>query len=451
MRFVLPDYEDEPGNKLNALIDNVYAIWSQTSDRRYTRPDGIAYALPGAAQMIFSDLGTLNVEAARGFSAYRWIRTRLVELGVPSAQIAFMQDHKKSSAKQRLFADVNGGRVRILIGSSETMGTGVNAHRRLKALHHLDVPWLPSQIEQREGRIERQGNENEEIELYAYATTGSVDATGWQLLERKARFIEMAMSGDRSIRRLEDAGSQVNQFAMAKALASGDQRLMAKAGLEADFARLQRLRAAHFDDQHAVRRAIHHAEQTLTSAGRRIAQIEQDLAQRTPTRGDAFTMEVEGKTFVERKEAGAALLKAIRHREFEAKNGDWRLAKIGAFDIFVTARFSKNIQHSTIELTIQRTGRAAEIDYSYDLTALGIISRLEYCLGRFEVELAEQKRFVAEAADRLPGYRQRLSDEFPYVAELAAKRRELEEIDAALAANDSRDSAAAPVLEEAPA
>ena len=141
----------------------------------------------------------------------------------------------------------------------------------------------------------------------------------------------------------------------------------------------------------------------------------------------------------QRKAAGAALLKAIRHREFEAKNGDWRLAKIGAFDIFVTARFSKNIQHSTIELTIQRTGRAAEIDYSYDLTALGIISRLEYCLGRFEVELAEQKRFVAEAADRLPGYRQRLSDEFPYVAELAAKRRELEEIDAALAANDSRD------------
>ena len=144
MRFVLPDYEDEPGNKLNLLINNVHAIWTRTSDRRYSRPDGIPYALRGGAQMIFSDLGTLNVEATRGFSAYRWIKTRLVELGVPAAQIAFMQDYKKSTAKQQLFADVNAGRIRILIGSSETMGTGVNAQRRLVALHHLDVPWLPS-------------------------------------------------------------------------------------------------------------------------------------------------------------------------------------------------------------------------------------------------------------------------------------------------------------------
>jgi hypothetical protein len=125
----------------------------------------------------------------------------------------------------------NGGQVRILIGSSETMGTGVNAQRRLKALHHLDVPWLPSQIEQREGRIERQGNENDEIELYAYATKRSVDATGWQILERKARFIDAAMLGDRSVRRIEDAGSQANQFALAKAIASGDERLMRKAGI----------------------------------------------------------------------------------------------------------------------------------------------------------------------------------------------------------------------------
>ena len=144
MQFVLPDYEDEPGNKLNLMINNVHAIWTRTSDRRYSRPDGIPYALRGGAQMIFSDLGTLNVETTRGFSAYRWIKTRLVELGIPAAQIAFMQDYKKSTAKQQLFADVNAGRIRILIGSSETMGTGVNAQRRLVALHHLDVPWLPS-------------------------------------------------------------------------------------------------------------------------------------------------------------------------------------------------------------------------------------------------------------------------------------------------------------------
>jgi hypothetical protein len=125
----------------------------------------------------------------------------------------------------------------------------VNVQLRLKALHHLDVPWLPSQIEQREGRIERQGNQNGEIEIYAYATLGSMDATMWQTNERKARFIAAALSGDRSIRTLEDADHQANQFALAKAIASGDARLIQKAGLESEIARLERQRAAHFDDQ----------------------------------------------------------------------------------------------------------------------------------------------------------------------------------------------------------
>ncbi|HAU78307.1 MAG TPA: lactate dehydrogenase, partial [Agrobacterium sp.] len=168
---------------------------------------------------------------------------------------------KKTEAKQRLFGDVRAGRVRFLLGSSETMGTGVNAQLRLKALHHLDVPWLPSQIEQREGRIVRQGNQHDEVDIFAYATEGSLDASMWQNNERKARFIAAALSGDTSIRRLEDLGEgQANQFAMAKAIASGDERLMQKAGLEADIARLERLRAAHDDDQYAVRRQIRDAK-----------------------------------------------------------------------------------------------------------------------------------------------------------------------------------------------
>ena len=129
------------------------------------------------------------------------------------------------------------------------MGTGVNVQARLKALHHLDVPWLPSQIEQREGRIERQGNQHDDIEIYAYATLGSMDATMWQNNERKARFISAALSGDRSIRTIDDIGEAANQFALAKAIASGDARLMQKAGLEGEVARLQRQRDAHFDDQ----------------------------------------------------------------------------------------------------------------------------------------------------------------------------------------------------------
>lgn len=245
LRLVDPDSDNEADNKLNLLVGNAFRIWSESTESSYTRTDGKPFELTGAAQMIFSDLGTISVEKSRGFSAYRWIRDELVRLGVPPGEIAFMQDYKKSEAKQRLFGDVRAGKVRFLIGSSDTMGTGVNAQLRLKALHHLDVPWLPSQIEQREGRIVRQGNQHDEIDIFAYATEGSLDAQMWQNNERKARFIAAALSGDTSIRRLEDMGeSQANQFAMAKAIASGDPRLMQKAGLEADIARLERLRAA---------------------------------------------------------------------------------------------------------------------------------------------------------------------------------------------------------------
>ncbi|MDZ7602164.1 MAG: DEAD/DEAH box helicase family protein, partial [Hoeflea sp.] len=180
LRLVDPDNDNEPDNKLNLLVENAFSIWKQTSRRTFVRPDGKPFDLPGAAQMIFSDLGTINVEKTRGFSAYRWIREEMIRRGVPAAEIAFMQDFKKSEAKQRLFGDVRAGKIRFLIGSSETMGTGVNAQLRLKALHHLDVPWLPSQIEQREGRIVRQGNQHDEVDIFAYATQGSLDASMWQ-------------------------------------------------------------------------------------------------------------------------------------------------------------------------------------------------------------------------------------------------------------------------------
>jgi len=169
--------------------------------------------------------------------------------------------------------------------------------------------------------------------VFAYVTLGSVDATSWQLLERKARFIAAALAGDRSIRRLEDVGAQANQFAMAKALASGDPRLLQKAGLEAEIARLRRLRAAHIDDGHAVRRNIADARAQAASSAARIGQIEADLLVRTPTRGDLFRIEIDGKTVTERKLAGASLLSRIRILEME-REGDTRvLGSIGGFEL----------------------------------------------------------------------------------------------------------------------
>ncbi len=436
LRLVWPASEDEPANKLNKLIDTVQRIWAETAARTYLRPDGTPYPLPGAGQLIFSDLGTIGVEATRGFSAYRWIRQQLIARGVPAGQIAFMQDYKRSADKQRLFADFRAGRVRVLIGSSDTMGTGVNVQQRLKALHHLDVPWLPSQIEQREGRIERQGNQHGEIDIYAYATLGSMDATMWQNNERKARFIEAALSGDRTIRRLEDAGSQANQFAMAKAIASGDSRLMRKAGLESEIARLQRQRAAHVDDQHAVRRQVRDARLDQANAEGRISAITADLARRQPTRGDQFSIEVEGRTMTQRKAAGAALLAKVRLALRERTERRWTVGRFGGFDLTCVLRAGRHDLRSEPLLLLERTDFAQPIAIDGETTAVGIIARLEHALDRMETELGEQRRRVADAKARLAGYAPRLGEMFPLQGELDAKLALLAEIEADLASTE---------------
>ncbi|USJ28434.1 DEAD/DEAH box helicase family protein [Ensifer adhaerens] len=434
LRLVMPANDNEEDNKLNLLVRNAFRIWEETGDAAYLRPDGKPYDLPGAAQMIFSDLGTINVEKTRGFSAYRWIRDELVRLGVPASEIAFMQDYKKTEAKQRLFGDVRAGRVRFLIGSSETMGTGVNAQLRLKALHHLDVPWLPSQIEQREGRIVRQGNQHDVVDIFAYATEGSLDASMWQNNERKARFIAAALSGDTSIRRLEDLGEgQANQFAMAKAIASGDERLMQKAGLEADIARLERLRAAHDDDQYAVRRQMRDAERDIEVSTRRIAEIGQDIERLVPTAGDAFAITVLGRVHHERKEAGRTLMKEILTLLQLQQEGEVHLACIGGFDlVYEGERFGKGDGYRYVTM-LRRTGADYEIDLAVTVTPLGAISRLEHALGGFEEERERYHHRLEEARRRLASYRSREGGTFAFADELAEKRRQLREVDDALA------------------
>jgi N12 class adenine-specific DNA methylase/adenine-specific DNA methylase len=433
LRLVMPANDDEPGNKLNLLIQNAFRIWQETSDESYLRPDGKPYELPGAAQMIFSDLGTVNVEKTRGFSAYRWIRDELIRLGVPSSEIAFMQDFKKTEAKQRLFSDVRAGRVRFLVGSSETMGTGVNAQLRLKALHHLDVPWLPSHIEQREGRIVRQGNQHDVVDIFAYATQGSLDASMWQNNERKARFIAAALSGDTSIRRLEDLGEgQANQFAMAKAMASGDERLMKKAGLEADIARLERLRAAHDDDLFAVRRQIRDAERDIETATRRVGEIGQDIARLVPTAGEDFAMTVLGNSHTERKEAGRAVMKEILTLVQLQQEGQVHLAGIGGFDlVFDGERVGNGGFH--YQTVLQRTGADYEVDLAITVTPLGAISRLEHALDGLEAEQTRHRNRLDDARRRLASYQTRDGGTFAFADELKEKRAQLREVDEDLA------------------
>ena len=438
LRFVDPSNDNEEGNKLNLLIDNVHRIWRETADRRYTDPEtGRPYPLPGAVQMVFSDLGTEAALETRGFSAYVWIRDQLIGMGVPADQIAFMQHYKKNIAKQRLFNDLNQGRKRILIGSTATMGTGVNAQQRLKALHHLDVPWVPSDIEQREGRIERQGNQNDEIELYGYATSGSMDATNWQMLERKARFIAMAMSGDRSIRRIEDVGSNVNQFALAKALASGDDRLMKKAGLDAEVARLLRLRDAHVDDQVNIRRTIRRTMDAIDAALHKIARLEADIARRLPRReGEAIFELVDGTIVTDRKAVGEHILAIaadVRRRRTITRQ------PLGSF-------YGFNLELSGDEVTLGDRGSVVETGLSilhsgeqrgFEVTEKTrwntLIGRLEASLRNLDVELAAVRAGLEADERRLPAFEARLGQNFPDTAMLDDKLRELADLEADLA------------------
>jgi hypothetical protein len=194
---------DFPGSKINALVDNVLAIWRRAAPARGT-------------QLIFSDMGVNPTPW--GYSVYRDVTDKLVKAGIPREQIAAIGDADTDAKKQVLFDKVRSGHVRVLLGSTQKMGTGTNVQQRLVALHHLDAPWKPAEVEQRDGRILRQGNGNPEVEIYRYVTEGSFDAYMWQTLETKARFINQVMTGDLTMRQAEDIGSQEPTFRTASCI-----------------------------------------------------------------------------------------------------------------------------------------------------------------------------------------------------------------------------------------
>ena len=208
-------------------VAEVERIWRETSDQRL-------------AQLVFCDMSVPT--NGHGFSVYEDLRDKLLARGVPAVEMAFIQDHDSDAAKLQLFRDVRAGRVRILFGSTQKMGTGANVQQRLVALHHRDAPWRPADVEQREGRILRQGNENPEVQIYRYVTEESFEAYMWQTLETKARFIAQVMTGESDLRRIEDIDGTALTYAEVKAIASGNPMVIEKASIDAEVARLSRLR-----------------------------------------------------------------------------------------------------------------------------------------------------------------------------------------------------------------
>ena len=271
---------DFPGSKVNCLVENVAAIWGRTTSTRGT-------------QMIFCDMGVSPTPW--GYSPYEEIIRKLVSHGIPREQIAAMGDAESDAKKQALFEKVRNGSVRVLIGSTQKMGTGTNVQKRLVALHHLDAPWKPAEVEQRDGRILRQGNENESVSIYRYVTEGSFDAYMWQALETKARFISQVITGDNAARRAEDIGGQELSYAEVKAIASGNPAVLTLAEAEAGLQRLAVLKKNHLDEQFVARRRVRNLPESIAGMSEDLTNLSSDEATAKTHATDAIA--IDGRTY----------------------------------------------------------------------------------------------------------------------------------------------------------
>ena len=297
-RLVNPMLPSDPNSKAAKCAENVFEIWQRTADKRST-------------QMIFCDLSTPKDDGT--FSVYDDIRAKLLELGIPENEIAFIHNAKSEVQKKDLFGKVRSGQVRILLGSTQRMGAGTNCQQKLIALHHLDCPWRPSDLQQREGRIIRQGNENPEVDIYSYVTEGTFDAYLYQLVESKQKFISQIMTSKSPVRSAEDVDEQALSYAEIKALASGNPMIKEKMDLDIEVSKLKLLKANHLSQKYALEDAISKGfPKQIAETQARIAGYGADIAtvkEHTRPNADGFSpLTLAGVTYADKKEAGAALL-----------------------------------------------------------------------------------------------------------------------------------------------
>ena len=297
-RLVNPMLPSDPNSKAAKCAENVFEIWRRTAGQRST-------------QMIFCDLSTPKDDGI--FSVYDDIRAKLLELGIPENEIAFIHNAKSEVQKKDLFGKVRSGQVRILLGSTQRMGAGTNCQQKLIALHHLDCPWRPSDLQQREGRIIRQGNENPEVDIYSYVTEGTFDAYLYQLVESKQKFISQIMTSKSPVRSAEDVDEQALSYAEIKALASGNPMIKEKMDLDIEVSKLKLLKANHLSQKYALEDAISKGfPKQIAEMQARIAGYGADIAavkENNHPNGDGFSpLTLAGVTHADKKEAGAALL-----------------------------------------------------------------------------------------------------------------------------------------------
>jgi N12 class adenine-specific DNA methylase/predicted O-methyltransferase YrrM len=416
LRLVLPHVRDNPDSKVNRAIEKIHEIWTDSVSIHGT-------------QLVFCDLSVPQANG-RWFSVYNDLRDKLVARGIPADEIAIAQDATDDASKAMLFKSVREGRVRVLLGSTLKMGEGTNVQTRLVALHHLDAPWRPADIEQREGRILRQGNQNEYVKIFRYVTEGSFDAYMWQTLENKCRFIAQVMTGDATVRRAEDVDSAALTYAEVKAIASGNPLVIEKATIDAEVMRLTRLKRQHAESLYQMRYRIRRLNDNAAVLEREIANICEDLRTRTSTRGDNFSITVKNEAFTDRVKAGRALVfLAAALKPFESTKA---VGNIAGFPISVE-RFD---ERATLLIQGKHAYRANISD-----SATGTIASLEHALDSMGDRLREREIDLAQSRRQSADLGKQLDQPFEHEEKLATATKRQQEIITALDITKNQASA----------
>lgn len=447
MRFIDPTLPNDPGSKLNVMIDKIIDTHNRIKDIVYTDPKtGKKELTKGGTQIVFSAVGFgEGAMKNRGFDLRGWVDKRLIDAGLKKSEIAWMSDADSHAKKEALFKDMRAGKVKVLIGSPKNMGTGVNVQNRLKALHFLSPPWYPSDVEQPHGRIIRQGNWNEDVDLYWYATKGTYDSTAWGMVSRKARFIEQAMKGDDTVRKLEDI-SEANQYEMAAALAAGDERVIQVAGLSADITRLERLAGAHKDEQRSLAAEKRNVEKYgIPSAEREIATLEAAIKARDPAA--PFFLAVGPATYEKQNEAGDALFKAIDDEwtRWQENIANVRSHQIATFQGEHPVLLEPAHRGAGFELILEMGGQKLTVlsgENPENLSPTGLSQRLANIGPRLSSDLREQQRKLADYRNQLENIERKLGTPFPQEGELAEKISERAQLQAEMAAETAAAEAA---------
>ena len=402
---------DNPNSKVNACVDKVFEIWIETEPQRST-------------QMIFCDLSTPDKNK---FNVYDDIKDKLIAKGVPENEIAFIHSYNTDEQKQKLFTNVRSGNIRILLGSTGKMGTGTNVQNKLIAAHHLDCPWRPSDLEQRNGRIIRQGNENPKVDIYNYITQGTFDAYLYQLVEQKQRFISQIMTSKSPARSAEDVDESVLSYAQIKALASGDPKIKEKMDLDIEVSRLHTVFAAYQEEQRTMQTNIAQTYPAQIRAFQeRIEGYNKDIATAKLTEGsnEFAPMTLLGKTYTEKKEAGEALLEAC-------KSGMTDIGFYRGFNMSVT------LNQLTNELMLTLT---KNMSYPIPLgnDVFGNITRIDNALNGIDKRLAMAEQQLENTYKQLANAKESLNIPFPQKEELEAKEKRLEELNKELTIDNDK-------------